>query len=71
MIFHETCLLADNSREISYILFRKLRKMLHILSSAAFVIGALRVNEIWHYFDPQGKWHLNAKLSRIPFDSNA
>ena len=44
MIFHENCLLADNSREIScLILFRKLGKMSENLSSAAVVIGALRV----------------------------
>ena len=44
MIFHENCLLADNSHEISYLIFfRKLGKMLEKLSSAAVVIGALRV----------------------------
>ena len=45
MIFRENRLLADDSDEISYnYLCRKLRKMLQILSSAALVIGALRVN---------------------------
>ena len=45
MIFDENCLLADNSHEISYLIFfRKLRKMSQSLSSAAVVIGALRVN---------------------------
>ena len=45
MIFHENCLLADNSYEISYfIFFRKLKKMSQNLSSAAVVIGALWVN---------------------------
>ena len=45
MIYHENCLLADNSLEISYLIFfRKLGKMLQNLSSAAFVIGTLRVN---------------------------
>ena len=45
MKFHENCLLADNFHEISYlILSRKLRKMSEYLSSAAVVIGALRVN---------------------------
>ena len=40
MIFHENRLLADDSHEISYLIFfRKLGK-----SSAAGVIGALRVN---------------------------
>ena len=45
MIFHENCMLADNSHEISYLIFfRKLGKMSQNLSSAAVVIGALRVN---------------------------
>ena len=45
MIFHENCLLADNSHEISYLIFfRKLGKMSQNLSSAAVVIGAIRVN---------------------------
>ena len=48
MLFHENCLLADNSHEISYLIFfRKLEKMSENLSSAAVVIGALRVNNIW------------------------
>ena len=47
MIFHENLLLADNSHEISYLIFfsKKLGKMLQNLSSAAVVIGTLRVNE--------------------------
>ena len=45
MIFHENCLLADNSHEISYLIFfQKLGKLSQNLSSAAVVIGALRVN---------------------------
>ena len=50
MIFHENCLLADNSHEISYLIFfipyffRKLGRMSQNLSSAAVVIGALRAN---------------------------
>ena len=44
MIFHENRLLADDSHEISYFIFRKLEKMSH-LSSAAVVIGALRGNK--------------------------
>ena len=45
MIFHENRLLADDSHEISYLVFfQKLGKMLQNLSSAAVVIGALRVN---------------------------
>ena len=43
MIFHENCLLVDNSDEISYLSFRKLRKMSQNLSSVAVVIGALGV----------------------------
>ena len=45
MIFHENRLLADDSHETSYLLFfRKLGNMSQNLSSAAVVIGALRVN---------------------------
>ena len=44
MIFHENCLLADNSHDIIPYYFRKLGKMSQNLSSAAVVIGALRVN---------------------------
>ena len=40
MIFHETRLLADDSHEILYLMFSKIRNML----SAAVMIGALRVN---------------------------
>ena len=43
MIFHENRLLADDSHDISFLLFRKLEKMSQNVSSAAFVIGALRV----------------------------
>ena len=45
MIFHENRLLADDSHEISYLLFFKNSKMPTVkLSSAAVVISALRVN---------------------------
>ena len=45
MIFHENCLLADNSHEISYLIFfENLERLLQNLPSAAVVIGALRVN---------------------------
>ena len=48
MIFSENRLLADDSHVISYHKFcRKLGKMLQNLSSAAVVIGALRVNIIY------------------------
>ena len=43
MIFHENRPLADDSHVIPYLFFQKLRKMLQNLSSAAVVIGALRV----------------------------
>ena len=44
MIFHENCLLADHSHEISYLtFFQNLGKMSPNLSSAAVMIGALRV----------------------------
>ena len=43
MIFHENCLLADNSHEISHLtFFRKLGKISQNLSSSAVVISALR-----------------------------
>ena len=46
MIFHENCLLADDSHEISYLIFfRKLVKTSQNLLSGAVVIGALRVNQ--------------------------
>ena len=41
MIFYENLLLAEDSHEISYLIL--LEKMLRNLSSAAVVIGALRV----------------------------
>ena len=45
IIFHENRLLAEDSHVISYLIFVKyLGKMLQNLSSAAVVIGALRVN---------------------------
>ena len=47
MIFHENRLLADASREISYLIIcEKLGKMSSNLSSAAVVIGALRVRGV-------------------------
>ena len=45
MIFHENRLLADDSHVISYLIFvENWEKMSQNLSSAAVVIGALRVN---------------------------
>ena len=50
MIFHENCLLADESHEISYLIFfQKLGKMAQNVSSAAVVIGALRFNSSAHW----------------------
>ena len=45
MVFHENRLQADNSHEISYLIFLKI-KMSQKLSSATVVIGALRVKLI-------------------------
>ena len=44
MIFHENRLLADNSHEITYLIFFELGKISQNLLSAAVVIGALRVS---------------------------
>ena len=44
MIFHENRLLADDSHEISLLFLSKIGKMSQNLSSAAVLIGALRVN---------------------------
>ena len=44
MKFHEKSLLADDSHELSYLIYlKKLGKMSQNLSSAAVVIGTLRV----------------------------
>ena len=45
MIFHENRLLADDSDEISYLIFSKIRKDVANLSSATVVIGSLRVKK--------------------------
>ena len=53
MIFHENRLLADVSHEISHlILFSKIEKDVANFSSAAVVIGALKVKQLllWHLF---------------------
>ena len=48
MTFHENRLPADESHEISYLIFfLKLGKMSQNLSSDAVVIGALRVKHKW------------------------
>ena len=46
MILHENRLLADDSHEISYLILSKIRKDVSKLSSAAVVIGALRVKRV-------------------------
>ena len=46
MIFHENRLRADNSHEISCLILSKIRKVSQNLSSAAVVIGTLRVNVV-------------------------
>ena len=52
MIFHESRLLADDSHEISYLIFvEKLGKVSQNLSSAAVVIGALRGNNDLSFMD--------------------
>ena len=43
MILHENSLLADDSDEISYLIFPKIGKDVVKISSAAVVIGALGV----------------------------
>ena len=66
MIFHENCLLADNFHEISYLIFfRKLGKMSEHLSSAAVVIGALRVKIRFAY--DFNTWHLLASYLNMSF----
>ena len=48
MIFHDNCLLADDSHEISFLIFfKKNEKMSQNLSSAAVVIGALRAKKLF------------------------
>ena len=61
MIFHENCLLADNSHEISYLIFfRKLGKKSQNLWSAAVVIGALRVNK-----DFKDAWYIQVLFKPV------
>ena len=50
MLFHENRLLADDSHEISYLIL--LGNMSQNLSSAAIVIGALRVITLINISDP-------------------
>ena len=56
MIFHENRLPADDSHEISYLIFfRKLEKMSQHLPSAAVVIGTLRVNIVLIFYRVVGE----------------
>ena len=66
MIFHENCLLADNSHEIScLIFFRKLGMMSQNLSSAAVVIGALRVKVFLSHHIPFNLGNLISDENKI------
>ena len=71
MIFHKNRLLTDNSYKISYLIFfRKLRKTSQDLSSAAVVIGALRVKslyDIYHIFMDRHVYSYNKDLMFTPF----
>ena len=49
MIDHENCLLVDDSREISTLLFSEIKNDVIKLISAAVVIGALRVKLYCNY----------------------
>ena len=63
MIFLENCLLADNSHEISYLIFfQKLGKMSENMSSAAVVIGALRINSVHNMHANTCKSHLTNSI---------
>ena len=57
MIFHENRLLADDSHEISYLIYLENWERNSKFPSAAIVIGALRVNEV------TGTKHLPDKLA--------
>ena len=48
MIFHENRLLADDSHDISHLIFFKNWKISQYLSSAAVAIGAFRVYKVSH-----------------------
>ena len=50
MMFHENRLLADDSHVISYLIFVKIGKGLAKMSTAAVVIGALRVKLFFPIF---------------------
>ena len=65
MIFHENRLLADDSHVIlCFIFFRKLEKMSQDLSSAAVMIGALRVNNIFKHLINATIFTLNIQTGR-------
>ena len=64
-------MLADDSHEISYLIFfRKFEKMLKNLSSAAVVIGALRVNSVHCYLIHSSRMEFPTRInwtSPFPF----
>ena len=59
-MFPESRLLADDSHEISYLIFSKIRKDVAKVSSAAAVTGALRVNVMV-------LWDLSFGICRMKF----
>ena len=62
MIFHENCLLADDSHVISYLIFVEIgKKISQNLSSAAVMIGALRVKVFSKLIT--SALHVNASLT--------
>ena len=64
MIFHENRLLADDSYDISYLFFTKIRKGVAKFFAAAVVIGALRSKEIEMYM---GNLKIYGKSSCVEF----
>ena len=65
MIFHENRLLADDSHEISYFIFSKIRKDVKNMSPAAVVIGALRVNKVTSKSFPCA--HKSARANKVEY----
>ena len=65
MVFHENRLLADDSQEISFLIFVISQK----LSSAAVVIGVLSVNMLHLCHDSLRKHniHVYIYMDRLPF----
>ena len=61
MLFHENCLLANNSLEISYLIFSKFGKMSQNVF-AAVVIGALRVKEYLEKISQFSSYNLSTHI---------